>query len=251
MSTDEIYEKYIAWQRQGGGVIELTETENLRPMLKAYITPEEAEFLTGLPLRLHTLEQLTEIKNMDPAELEPKLKKLCERGLVVQSFRKEMVRYRLADIIFTFLRAGWWAGKTDEITKNTAPWINKYYPEMWEQFRHTEKRLMRPIAIDETIESGKTVIPYEDVTKMLDGFEYFSVSDCPCRHRYEMDPNHHQDCTHPKEVCLHMDDLGRYCVENGLGREITREETEAILKQSADSGLVHGIGNIMDGQDTI
>jgi hypothetical protein len=249
MSTEKIYEKFIGWQRQGGG-LEYPDSENLMSMLKAYITPEEAEFLTGFPYKWRTLEQVADIKDMDPAELEPKLKELSEKGLLVQSFRREKVAYKLADILFTFLRASLWHGKTDEPIKSTAPWINKYYPELFEQFRYDQDRMLRPLAINETVEQGTTVLPYEDVVKFLDDREYYTVSDCPCRHRYELDPDH-QDCTHPKSNCLHFDDLGRYCVETGIGREITREETEAILKEAADSGLVHGIGNMIDGQDTI
>ncbi len=60
MSTEKIFEQFVEWQKQAG--TELPETENLMPMLKAYITPEEAEFLTGLPFRFQTLEQLAEIK---------------------------------------------------------------------------------------------------------------------------------------------------------------------------------------------
>jgi NAD-dependent dihydropyrimidine dehydrogenase PreA subunit len=40
-------------------------------------------------------------------------------------------------------------------------------------------------------------------------------------------------------------------VEQGLGREITREETREILKKVADSGLVHGINNWQQEVDTI
>ncbi len=248
MSTEKVYEQYYEWQKQTG--IQFPETDNLMPMLEAYITPEEAEFLTGFPFNLQTLEQAAELKKMDIAELEPKLKALCKKGLVIQGFEKG-VRYRAADLIFTFLRASLWPGTYDGHIKEAAPWINKYYPELWEQFRYDEDRFMKPIVINETVQHGTTVLPYEDVVKYLDDREYFTVSDCPCRHRYELDPDHPNNCDHPKEVCLHFDDLGRYCVENGLGREITREETEAILKKSADSGLVHGIGNYIDKQDTI
>ena len=40
-------------------------------------------------------------------------------------------------------------------------------------------------------------------------------------------------------------------MENGLGREITREETREILREAAKSGLVHGISNWLDDVDTI
>jgi len=36
-----------------------------------------------------------------------------------------------------------------------------------------------------------------------------------------------------------------------LGREITRQETEEILRQCAEAGLVHGVANMQEGPDTI
>ena len=90
MPSEKIYEQFIEWQRQTGG-LEYPDSENLMSMLKAYITPEEAEFLTGFPSKWKTLEQVADIKDMDPAELAPKLKQLSEKGLLVQSFRREEV----------------------------------------------------------------------------------------------------------------------------------------------------------------
>jgi formate hydrogenlyase subunit 6/NADH:ubiquinone oxidoreductase subunit I len=40
-------------------------------------------------------------------------------------------------------------------------------------------------------------------------------------------------------------------VDNGLGREVTKEETKEILKQAAESGLVHAISNWQQSADTI
>jgi NAD-dependent dihydropyrimidine dehydrogenase PreA subunit len=45
--------------------------------------------------------------------------------------------------------------------------------------------------------------------------------------------------------------LGHYIVDNGLGREITKDETKEILREAADSGLVHAISNWEQGADTI
>jgi ferredoxin len=93
-------------------------------------------------------------------------------------------------------------------------------------------------------------MPYEDVGELIKSLDYFTVSYCPCKHRKNLDPGS-SDCEHPDEVCLHFGDLGRYIVENGLGREITREETFEILRESAKSGLVHGVSNWLDGVDTL
>jgi len=93
------------------------------------------------------------------------------------------------------------------------------------------------------------------VVKLLDSVNYFTVSTCPCRHRKNIDPDS-PNCRYPGaggsiEVCLHFDRLGQYIVENGLGREITRQETEEILRQCAEAGLVHGVSNQQEGVDTI
>jgi ferredoxin len=93
-------------------------------------------------------------------------------------------------------------------------------------------------------------MPYEDAAKLLDAAEYFAVSTCPCRHRKNMDPSF-ADCKYPSEVCIHLDRLGRYTVENEMGRQIDRQEAEDLLRRCAEDGLVHGISNHQEGVDTI
>ena len=249
MAEKEIYEEFIKWL--GKTWVELPESEYLMPTIKSYYTPEEAEFLTGIPFSLRSLEELAEIKNMDPADLAPKLKELSKKGMINESIRGESVRYRLSDSMFVFFRAIGWHGQDIEPIKSTAPLINRYFTDAYfEQFRHTQKRGLRNLPINKTMENAKQILPFEDVVKVVDDREYYTVSECPCRHRYHLDPDY-EDCQHPSEVCLHFDDLGRYCVENGLGREITRDETLEILKQAADSGLIHGISNWEEKPDTI
>jgi formate hydrogenlyase subunit 6/NADH:ubiquinone oxidoreductase subunit I len=45
--------------------------------------------------------------------------------------------------------------------------------------------------------------------------------------------------------------MGRYLVENGLGRRIAKEEAKEILNVAADAGLVHAISNWQTDPDTI
>lgn len=249
MSDEEIYEKFINWMRQTW--VELPESEYLRPLIKAFYTPEEAALLTGMSFGPKGIEELGKSKGMDPAELEPKLKELAGKGMVYESIGNEPVRYSLADSLFAFLRGSLWAEHPEEHVRKAAPFINKYFKDVWwEQFIYTRQRGLRTIPIDETIEDPRQVLPFEDVVKVVDDREYYTVSRCPCRQRYKLDPDE-EDCTFPDEVCLHFDELGRYIVENDLGREITREETLEILEKAADSGLVHGISNWENGPDTI
>jgi hypothetical protein len=249
MSNEEIYQKFIDYMNNP--VFEFTESESKMPMITSFITPEEAEFLTGFPMSGKTLEEIAEIKQMDLAELEPKVKALCKKGLIYEAIREDSVRYRLWSAGEMFLRVTYWSGQAEEPTKSMAPHANRYYMDGWyEQTRPFPHPALRAIPINETVASDKEFLPFEDVIKILDNYEYYTVSHCPCRTRHGMDPDY-DESPFPTEVCLHFDELGRYCVENGLGREITKEETLEILKKAADAGLVHGLQNTEEHPETL
>jgi NAD-dependent dihydropyrimidine dehydrogenase PreA subunit len=249
MSEKEIYQKFVEWL--DNPIWEFTESEAMMPMITSYITPEEAEFLTGFPMRSKSLEEIAELKKIDPAELAPKLKELCAKGLLYESIRDDSVRYRLLDSAQIFLRMPYWPGKEDEPLKSMAPYANKYYMDGWyDQNAVVQHKGLRSIPINQTVEDTKQILPFEDILNVVDSFEYYTVSHCPCRMRHKLDPDY-QDSPYPSEVCLHFDELGRHVVENGLGREITKGETLEILKKAADAGLVHGISNYEEKPDTI
>ncbi len=249
MSDGELYEQFIRWLDKAWWG--LPESEHLMPAIKAFYSPEEAELLTDIPFSSRNLEELAEMKGMDPAELGKKLDALARKGAVWRSVKDGKVRYKLNDSFFTFMRGPFWGAKPDEATKALAPPLNKYfYDGFMEQFAHAHTKGLRTIPINKTVEDPRRILPYEDVVKYVDSQDYCTVSYCPCRQRKNLDPDS-PDCKHPVEVCLHFGHLGHYIVENGLGREITKEETKEILKKAAESGLVHAISNWEKGADTI
>jgi len=249
MSELEIYQKFIAWL--GKTWWELPDSTHLMPLIQARYTVEEAEFLTGFPFSGRNLEELAELKAVKPAELGPYLDQLAQKGILFRRQSDDTVRYRLNDSYFVFFRSAFWPGSEDESSRKMASHVNKDYLDgFYDQYATAHAKGLRALPINKTIEDSRQILPYEDVVKVLDNFEYFTVSACPCRHRKNLDDDSHT-CQKPIGNCLHFDALGRYGVENGLGREITREETEQILKESADAGLVHGISNWLEKPDTI
>ncbi len=253
MADQEIYQEFIDWL--GETWWRLTDSEARLPMIASYVTPEEAAFLSGFPRNMleagKTLDELAEAKQMDRDELEPKLRQLCAKGMLNNKRDGDTVQYSLNDSFFIFLRAIYWPGEANEGAEGTAPHVNKYFLDGWfDQWADVHISGLRSLPIGETIGDAHEILPFEDVTKVVDKFEYYTVSHCPCKTRHNMDPEY-QDSSKPTEVCLHFDGLGRYIVENGMGREITKEETLEILRKAADAGLVHGINNWTDKPDTI
>ncbi len=100
MSDQEVYIRFIEWLNKAWWT--LGESEHLLPSIMAFYTPEEAALLTGIPFSGTNLEELADIKGMDPTELAPKLDALARKGAVWRSVKGETVRYSLNDTFFVF-----------------------------------------------------------------------------------------------------------------------------------------------------
>ncbi len=245
----EVYTRFMDWLKQSW--YGLPESEYLLPLIMAIYSPEEASLLTGMPFSGRNLEELAEMKNMDPADLRQLLDALAKKGLVFRTVRGDAIRYSLNDSMLVTFRSSFWAGHTDERSKAMATIVNQYYYHGgWDQWDKTHLKGVRALPIQGTIQDTRHILPYEEVMKVLNQQDYFTVSVCPCKHRKNIDPKS-PDCRYPAEVCLHFGRLGHYIVENGLGREITRQEAEEILRRSAEAGLVHGVSNWQEEPDTI
>ena len=241
----DLIEHYRNW------IFGLPDSEFLLPMLEARFTPEEAQFLAQIPFIGHTIEKLSKKLDIPPEELTEKLDYFARKGIVFRIERKDGIAYNLCDSDFVFYRSTGWRKEPDDWSRKMANpqnnyWINAYA----KSFNGHETQGLRAVPINKTVDDPRKVMPYEDILKIIDSFEYYSVSKCPCAEKYNLDPEFHE-CNHNFERCFHFDDLGRYCVENDLGREITKEETLEILKKVADEGLVHGVSNSEEGIDTI
>ncbi|MCX5852502.1 MAG: 4Fe-4S dicluster domain-containing protein [Deltaproteobacteria bacterium] len=244
----EIYRAFIEWMKNGWyGVPESDEVE---PLMMARYSPEEATLLTGFPFAPMSLDELSQLKKIPALELEHKLVELARKGIVYRYVNKNTVFYSLHDT-FSMLRTLGWQGKTDDYTRTVSPILNRYcatgFLSPWKLTTH---QALRVLPIESTIKDGRQVIPYEEVTKILDNVTYFTVSPCPCAHRNNLDSERH-DCTYPIERCLHFGRLGHYIVEQGMGREITRQETEELLRKCEELGLVHAISNQQENPDTL
>ncbi len=250
MSDEAIYRRLIEWLKQAPDPLELVETDNLLPLVRAAYTPEEASFLTGLPFQARSLEELAETKRMPSAELRTKLDEMAQKGQVFRVVQGDTVLYMPNELFFNAHRAAFWPQRDDERNTAMAPWSNRYYYDYWKQFDYTHLKGLRVLPIEGTIEDTRQILPYEEVAKLLDSIDYFAVSICACRHRKQLDPDS-TSCNHLMETCFHFGALGRYTVENDMGREITKEECKEVLRQCAEDGLVHALANVLEGPDTV
>jgi ferredoxin len=251
MENKSVYDNFIAWMKRAW--IGLPDSDELLPAIKARYSEEEAALLTGMPFSPKDVRELAAQKGMAPAELAGALDGLAQKGLVFRMKKGGELFYGLNDGFLVFLRSSFWPGRMDEDSRRVAPRANAYFHAgLFDPYEGVRSRGLRAIPIETSIDidAGKTILPYEDVAKVLEEQSEFCVAVCPCRHRKNLDPAT-PDCKYSTENCLHFGTLARYMVENGLGRVITIQEARDILKQAAEDGLVHGISNWLAGVDTI
>ncbi len=246
---EDAHEKLIAWLRECGAYV--PESPELMPLMKASYTPEEARLLTGMPLSPVDLEGIAALKQVDARDIAPALDDLARRGLVYRSNRDGVATYRLNSVRFAFIRSFFWPGRKDEYTRRVASHASRYYRDgLGDHWKEVQTKGLRVVPIRQTLEDPRKILPYEDVRALLLDQELFAVAHCPCRHRARMDGSG-SSCRHETENCLHFGRLADYIIRNGLGRAISREESEAILARSAEAGLVHAVSNWQRDVDTI
>ncbi len=250
MTDKESYAKLI--ERFRTWLFELPDSELLLPMLELRFTPDEARFLSSLPFMPHSMDQLVARLEVSEDQLLSTMQPLMKKGFIMEVEGKSAVRYSLTDQLFAFYRMPGWKGEDNEMTRALAPKINKYYTEHFgRDFMGHPTKGLRAIPILGTVEDTRTILPYEDLLYYVEQEDYHTVSECACRDRHNLDPAFAGQCEYETTNCLHFGKLGRYIVGQGMGKEITREETLDILQQSADAGMVHGISNYQRGMDTI
>ncbi len=247
--TDNIHKDLINWLDQSW--FGMPDSQYLMDAVKAVYTKEEAILLTGFPYKGSNIEDLAKLKQTTVDDLLPLLDAMAQKGLVWKSIKKGTLRFSINDSFFVFMRSLFWPKEKSETAKASAQPINQYfYNGLMDKFSKAHSKGLRTIPIHRTIKDTRCILPFEDVVNVIDDRTYYSVSDCPCRSRKQLDEKS-TGCNAPLEVCLHFDTLGEYIVENKMGRQISKQETFDILKAAADAGLVHAISNWKDNPDTI
>ncbi len=249
MSDKNPYARFI--KHMQSWVMGLPESDRLMSLLEERLSPEEADFLADFPFLPTAIEQLAEKYGLPKEDLTGKLDPMAKRGLIFRHESKDTIRYALNDSVFMFYRSPFWEGRRDVETQKYATLANQYYyHDLGNDMRSYPTLGLRAIPVENSIKDERQVIPYEDLLKVLEQQDYFCTSNCPCRERKNVDPKA-PTCKHETFNCLHFGRLARYMVNNGMGKEISREETLEILRAAAEAGLVHGISNTKEGMDTI
>ena len=101
--------------------------------------------------------------------------------------------------------------------------------------------------VNEEVEVVKNkILPFEQVKTLVEKSRRVSVMDCACRTHMKIHNDGVPVNDYPVNVCMNFNTFADYCIENGFGRELSKEEALKTLTGAAEAGLVHTTQNITE-----
>ncbi len=209
-------------------------------LLQYLFTPQEAWIATKLQYSVYPSEPLESIYERVKSEVDSKeelvsiLDGMAKKGLIIS--RKESGnRY--------YNSTQWLVGivemQVNRISKEFLALAGQYNREAFSQaFASTVIRQLRVIPIEKSLTPEHLVGSYDEIRALVESSEGpFSVMNCSCRQgRDIIGPP--CKATNRSETCLGGGKFAAIIAEQGLGREITKDEFMAILAENQREGLV-------------
>ncbi|MHA1793834.1 MAG: ATP-binding protein [Promethearchaeota archaeon] len=211
-------------------------------ILKHLFTEKEAEIATFLNFIPESLKQIyRKVKkkiDITIEELEKMLDTLMQKGCLNGGQDPKTGKKYYAN---AFLAVGMFEYQVGRLTKEFMEDIEHYLNEAWiDEYKRTGIPQMRTIPIEASIESKNYIAQYEDIRALVETRTPITVAECVCRQGKKLIG---EGCDSPMETCFQFGSAARIYLNQGLGREITKDEALKILQEAQDAGLVLQPGN--------
>lgn len=222
----------------------------LMGILKILYPGEEAEVACRLSIYENkTLAECEELAPEKVGRLEELLAGMARRGTVLTEQKPGRERiYRLLPSVVGFAEVPFLSGEDTPEKRALAPLWRDYMLEAFGKEMARGLPLIRVVPIAESLEDASEVLPYDALKDKLAEASFMAVGHCPCR---QIGTYLEEGCERTTENCMHFGSLGRYIVEQGMARQINRDEALEILRNATEEGLVHVCDNVQGSLRTI
>jgi ferredoxin len=225
--------------------------EEFYVLAEELFTPEQAEIACNMPVEPVSAEGLAaRMKASDIARLGKQLDEMADRGLVRVKEQAGRRLYELMPLVPGIVELQFMHGRMDERTKRLAQLFRSYgkavknVPPPAPAATATEKPKARTIVINQEIHSKTTVLPYDEVMKLIDKTEYIAAGTCVCRHQGDLLG---KPCDKPKDnLCMIFGPSAQFAQSYGFVNLISKQEARQRINEAEKAGLVHNYANSQD-----
>jgi electron transport complex protein RnfB len=207
-------------------------------ILKHIFTPQEAEIATCLTYKFEPLEVVFDrVGDLveSPEKLAELLGRIEKKGGIEFKMKGGKRLYCNAPLV-----VGMYEFQLGKLTPEFIKDFDEYTSDkkFGIEFLSTKLPQMRTIPIAKSIQPHHNVSTFDEVTVLLQRAEApFAIFECICRKKKTLAG---KPCkvTDRKETCFAVGSMAQAVLRNGIGREITLDESMSILGQNQKQGLV-------------
>lgn len=200
-------------------------------ILKKLFSEEDAKLFLELSPMLETAESIASRTGRELNQLSAHLDDMVKRGLLFKKTKDGIAKYGAIPFIH-----GVFEFQVKRLSKDLALLLEQYYEEgLSRAVAKSTNMFLRPIPVNESIETKSTVAPFEDAVQIIKQAAVIAVADCICRKEKKIVG---KGCDKPMETCLMFGSMAEYYIDNNLGRKISADEAIAIVKNAQKHGMV-------------
>jgi len=218
-------------------------------LLKRLFSPQEAEIALFLECghfgSTTNFISLNEIYNNSKelgyslGDLEIHLDKMVKKGAIMGATINGNKSYANALLII-----GIYEFQVDKLTKGFLDDFEQYIQEEWGPANSDiDIPQMRIVPVGIEVDYSKEVLNYDNIKNLFQRSKGpFLITNCVCRQTQDLLG---EPCkmTDRREVCMAFGDLAKMYIEQGWGREITKQEALENLRQNEEESLIFRPGN--------
>ena len=200
-------------------------------ILRRLFSPEEAELAIHLTLIPEESRVIAHRAKLAPEEAARRLEEMARKGLIFRIESKDRTTvYMAAQYVI-----GIWEYHVNDLDKEFIRDMNEYIPTLFNLNSWKKAPQLRTIPVARSLSTQREVLTYENAEELVRAQKKFLVAPCICRREATMMG---QGCDKPEEACLIFGIAADYYRQNGIGREIDRQEALEILKKADEAALV-------------
>jgi electron transport complex protein RnfB len=209
-------------------------------IIRILFTPEEAELATNMSFTPQPAVTIAAAAGRAKEEVEPMLEGMADKVIIFCRNKQGEKSYGLLPTIpglfeFPFMKGG----GTPTHDSLAELWKEYHDKDLGAAFAGNPTPVARIVPVEQSLDPTTQVHPYEEVARLIDEVDYLALTKCACRVSAKA-------CDAPVEMCLIFDAPGRFLVERGYAREISRDEAHQVLDRAEEAGLVHTSSNSAD-----
>jgi len=249
-------------------------SEDMEKILKNLFTPDEAEILmvfNGPYMDRFSAQKIAKKLKRPIEEIHPILKEMARTQRLFSATKNDMTTYSMFPLVpglfeLYFANHERALAEEEDVLKLFAEEYEKYYDQGYVVNSMSSSYPFMRVFVDQEVindtvnrEKGalltvneevdvikNKILPFEQVRTLVEKSHRVSVMDCACRTHMKINNDGVPVNDYPINVCMNFNTFADYCIDQGFGRELTKEEALKTLTGAAEAGLVHTTQNITE-----